>query len=179
MKISDRILFFKYALPCAETLIERGTLKREKFKEMFSQIISGREPEENSENVFKVAMANLKFLTIEKKKDIIDNETIREYFLFKHDEVIDERFEEMGDFNPTTCRTYPGIVREIKNNEATVETPLGKKLYRKELIKDLKLQDVVIIHRDFIVEKISKELAIKLWEAKRKYFPSIGRNIFY
>src|SRR3989304_6948631 len=138
MEISDRVLFFKYALPCAQTLIKRDTLRQEDYKIMLRLVVDGKAPAKDSENVFKVAIANLKFLAMKKKKSEIDDETIREYFWFKHDEAVDERFEEMGDFNPEICRTYPGIVRELKGNKAVVETPLGTKTYRKDLIKDLK-----------------------------------------
>jgi hydrogenase maturation factor len=178
LEISNRILFFKYALPCAETLIKRKNLTREKFRKMIKQMAEGREPEKNKENIFKVAMAHLTFLALERKKDKIDDETIREYFLFNHDEAVEERFEEMGDFDSESCRTYPGIVRKIESNRASVETLLGIKPYKKDFVDDLKMQDIVVVHRDFIVEKISKKLASELWELKRKQVPCLGKNIF-
>jgi len=177
MEISNRILFFKYALPCAETIIKRGNMTSEEFEKMLTQVINEKEPEKNSENVFKVAMAHLKFISMQKKKNIINEETIREYFLFGHDEAVDERFEEMGDFDQEKCRIYPGIVREIKNGKTLVETPIGTETCKNYFVKDLKVKDIVVVHRNFVIEKISKSLAVKLLESKKRYFPKL-KNIF-
>ncbi len=167
-KISNRLLFFKYAVPCAETFVKRGTINKEEYKDLIEQVRNGKEPEKNRENIFKVAMANLTFLALERNKDKIDDDTIREYFLFKHDKVVDDRFELMGDFNPDKCRTYPGIVRKLENDNASVEIPNGIYSYRTDFVKNLKVNDIVVTHRDFIVEKISKDLAIKMWKLKEQ-----------
>ena len=177
MEISNRILFFKYALPCAETLIKRGDLSQEEFVKMLAKVSRGEEPEKNSENVFKVAMAHLKFVSMQKKKNEIDEDSIREYFLFGHDEAVDERFEKMGDFDQEKCRTYPGIVKEVKDGKTLVETPLGTEYYKNDFAKDLKIGEFVVVHRDFVVEKISKSLAVKLLESKKRHFLNM-KNIF-
>jgi len=177
MKISNRILFFKYALPCAETLIKRGDLSQEEFDKILAMVTSGKEPEKNSENVFKVAMAHLKFISMQKKKNEIDEDSIREYFLFVHDDAVDERFEEVGDFDQEKCRTYPGIVKEVKDGKTLVKTPLGTEYYKNYFAKDLKIGEFVVVHRDFVVEKLSKSLAVKLLESKKKYFPNL-KSIF-
>jgi hydrogenase maturation factor len=176
MEISNRILFFKYALPCAETLIKRENLSPEEFDKMLTMVASGKEPEKNSENFFKVAMAHLRFISMQKKKDEIDEDAIREYFLFEHDETVDERFDEMGDFDQEKCRTYPGIVKEIKDGKPLVETPIGIESCRNDFVKDLKVKDIVVVHRSFVVEKISKGLAVKMMKSK-KHLPNL-KNIF-
>lgn len=177
MEMQNRILFFKYALPCAETLIKRGNLTTEEFDNMLTKVMKDEEPEKNSENVFKVAMSHLKFISMQKKKSKIDEKTIREYFLFGHDEAVDERFDEMGDFDQEKCRIYPGIVREIKDGKTLVETPIGTEACKNYFVKDLKIKDIVVVHRNFVVEKISKNLAVRLMESKKKYFPNL-KNIF-
>jgi len=165
MEIENRLLFFKYALPCAGTLIERGSLTRENFEKMLSLVEEGKEPEKGKEKIFKVAMAYLTFIAKEKSKDIIDEEVIREYFLFRHDEAVEERFEEMGDFDSLQCKTWPGIVKDVKD-DAFVETPIGIKPYKKIFVKDLKVDDTVVVHRDFIVERISKQIADRMMSFK-------------
>jgi len=172
MKIENRLLFFKYALPCAGTLIERGSLTKEEFERTLALVAEGEEPEEGWENIFKVAMAHLTFIAKEKNKDNIDDETIREYFLFRHDEAVEERFEEMEDFDPQACKTWPGTVRDVGKN-AVVETPIGVKQYKKIFVKDLKVNDTVVVHRDFIVEKISRQVAEKMLGLKKN-----PKNIF-
>jgi hypothetical protein len=178
MEIENRFLFFKYALPCAETLIKRKTITQEEFEEMLEQVEEGVEPGKGRHEIFKVAMAHLNFIAMEEGKNKIDDEIIREYFLFGHDEAVDDRFEEMGDFNQEKCRTYPGIVRGLKNGQVSVESPIGIEAYEKNFVKGLKIRDIVVVHRDFIVEKISKDLASRMWDAKKKYFPNMKKNIF-
>jgi len=173
MEIINRVLFFKYALPCAGTLIERGSLTKKEFEKMLGLVKKEKEPEKGCENVFKVAMAHLTFIAKEKNKDKIDDEIIREYFLFRHDEAVDERFGMVGDFDPIECKTYPGIVRDLKE-DAVVETPLGVKKYKKVFVGELKVNDVVVVHRDFVVEKISETIGKKMWDLKK----TSSKNIF-
>ena len=169
MEISNRILFFKYAIPCAETLVKRGALDKKDFEKMFDAVKKGKEPEKNSEQVFKVALAHLNLIAKRNNRQVIDEETIREYFLFGHDKVVDDRFEEMKDFNPEACRVYFGIVNKIKNDAAVVETPDGNKSCKLDFVKGLAADDLVVVHRDFVVEKISDELADMLGEKMEKY----------
>jgi hydrogenase maturation factor len=168
-EITNRLLFFKYAIPCAETLVKRGILSKQELEKMLENVKKGKEPEKDSENVFKVALAHLSFIAKQNDKNVIDEDTIREYFLFNHDKVVDDRFEEMQDFNPEACRTNFGIVNKTKNDTAIVETPVGIKPYKSDFVKDLEADDLVVVHRDFIVEKISEDLADKLSEKMEKH----------
>ncbi|MFH0711353.1 MAG: hypothetical protein V1944_02135 [Candidatus Aenigmatarchaeota archaeon] len=169
MEISNRSLFFKYAIPCAETLVKRGVLDKKEFERMFDIVKKGKLPEKGSEQVFKVALAHLNFIAKQNNKQVIDEDVIREYFLFNHDKVVDDRFEEMKDFNPEACKVYFGIVNKTKGDTAIVETPDGTKSYKVDLVKGLSVDDLVVVHRDFVVEQISEELADKLGEKMEKY----------
>jgi len=100
------------------------------------------------------------------KKDSVDSEVIRQYFLFEHDKVVDDRFKLMGDFNPIDCKTYAGKVLSVHDKYAIVETPLGKRKYKTVFAKDVKKNDYVVVHFDYIVEKISSKIAEKMNEAK-------------
>jgi len=178
VEISNRLLFFKYALPCSKTLEERGSLSREKRLEMLELVKSGKEPQAGSENYFKVAMAHLDFIAMQKKLNRITDEVIREYFLFGHDEAVDERYGLMGDFDPESCRTYSGIVRSANGNIVQVYTPMGTREFNGDLVSGIKEGDIVSTHRGYVVEKIPKEIASRMWESKRKYFPDMKKNIF-
>jgi hydrogenase maturation factor len=155
-------------VPCAETLVKRGVISKNEFKHLLDQLKKGKEPGRNKENIFKIAIANLKFISIKKNENEISDDTIREYFLFKHDKVVDDRFELMRDFDADKCKTYSGIVRKIRNNNAKVETLLGINSYKTYFVKNLKVDDIVVVHRDFIIEKIPKQTAIKMWKLKEK-----------
>jgi hypothetical protein len=156
MKVKDRILFLKYALPCAGTLVKRGKVSQEHIDKIIEQISNNQVPKEEVEKKFKVAFAMCSNLAKEMKKDSINEEVIRRYFISEHDKTVDERFKLMGDFDPVACKTRIGKVLEVDKEFAVVETSLGKKKYKTVFTKDIKKEDNVIVHFDFVVEKVVK-----------------------
>ncbi len=65
------------------------------------------------------------------------------------------------------CLSVPGRVISIKDNEAVVDYAGEKRTAKNLFINDLKTNDYVLVQNGFIVEKISKEKAIKsigLWK---------------
>jgi hypothetical protein len=156
MKINNKKLFLKYAIPCAETLVKRGQINQERLNELIEKIVKNKKIFDEDVDMFKVAKAHSTILAKELGKDEIDEEVIEKYFLEKHDEVVDERFEQMNDFDPDKCRIKNGKVLSIGNGEALVETTKNKSSYRIDFVPDIKRGDFVIVHRDFIVRKISK-----------------------
>jgi len=166
MIIKDRLLFLKYALPCANTLVKRGTVSKEYVDKLIKEVARNKVPVENAEKIFKVATSMCFNIAEKMKKDSVDSEVIRQYFLFEHDKVVDDRFKLMGDFNPIDCKTYAGKVLSVHDKYAIVETPLGKRKYKTVFAKDVKKNDYVVVHFDYIVEKISSKIAEKMNEAK-------------
>jgi len=110
MKIKDRLLFLKYALPCAGTLVQRGKISQKSINTAIKQVASDRSPKRNIEKIFKVANKECARIAKKMHKESIDSEVIRRYFLFEHDKVITERFKLMRDFNPSECRVYSGRI---------------------------------------------------------------------
>ena len=159
MEVSDRKLFLKYAIPCAETLKKRGSITGEEIDKLITILRNNEEIPEGSEKVFKVALAMCSYIAMREGKREIDEEVIRRYFLYEHDKAIDQRFQEMGDFDPEACRTYPGKVAEVKEKTIFVRTPKGVKEYRNDFIRRVKKGDLVVVHRDFVVEKIDGKIA--------------------
>jgi hypothetical protein len=94
-------------------------------------------------------------------KPVIDEEVIREYYLFSHDKIIDRRYEEMGDFDPVACRIRPGVVQSVGNGSATVKNNLGVHSYRTDYCPVSK-GDLVTTHWDFVVEKIDRQTAARM-----------------
>ena len=90
-----------------------------------------------------------------RSKDVsIDADIIEEYFLGKHDQVVDERFELMGDFDPERCRIYEGTIISINDDKALVKLEKKESEYRTDFVSDVKVGDKVIVHRDFVVKII-------------------------
>jgi len=167
-----RLLFLRYALPCAETLIKRGIVSKDYIRKLMKNISFNEKIPKDSERIFKTA--NLMCIKIAKKlgKKSIDEIAIRKYFLFEHDKIVDKRYKIFRDFDSLACMTYPGRILNLKNRRALVQTTIGKKKYKTNLIQGLKTGDNVVVHRNFVVEKINENLAKRLWKLKKSYFKS-------
>ncbi len=160
----DRLLFLRYALPCAGTLVKRGNVSAEYIDGLIERVSKNIAPERGAESIFKVANVMCDKFAREMGKASTDAEVIRRYFLFEHAKVVDDRFELMRDFNPVDCRTYAGKVVGLGEGYAMVQTELGQKRYKTVFAKGIKENDDVVVHYDFVIEKISAETA----EKKRK-----------
>ncbi|MBU0530072.1 MAG: HypC/HybG/HupF family hydrogenase formation chaperone [Candidatus Aenigmatarchaeota archaeon] len=173
MQIINKILFLKYAIPCSSTLVKRGWITQERVDRMYELLKKG-EVEERLEDIYLVATSGCKLIALKSGRDITDD-VIREYFLDSHDEVIDKRFKEMGDFDPEECRTHPAKVLSVEK-EVEVLTPKGVRKITNTFEHDLRPGDYVVIHYDFIIERLSKEKAKNLWIKKEKYIKSGFRS---
>jgi hydrogenase maturation factor len=168
----SRLLFFKYAIPCAETLAKRGVITQRYRKKLMKNVIFNKKIPKDTEKFFKIAYAMCEKIARRAKKKSIDENVVRRYFLFEHDKVVDSRYESFKDFNPLQCRVFPGKILKIKNKEALIKTIIGKKKYRTNFIQNLRIGDCVVVHRSFTVEKISENMLKKLWKLKESYFKS-------
>jgi len=138
----------KYALPCAGTLVKRGNVRQQYIDELIECVKLNKKIPKDAEKMFKVAFAACSLIAIDSGKKTIDESIVRKYFLSKHDEVIDKRYVEMGDFNPDMCRVRKCIAERIENGFAFV----GKRRFRTDFVPYVKNGDNVITHWDFIVE---------------------------
>jgi hypothetical protein len=157
----------KYALPCSCTLVQRGNVAQEDVDEVLAAVKAGKAPR-GAENMFKVAMAACTLIAKDKKKSRIDRDVIHHYYRFAHDDVIDKRYEEMGDFDASSCRIRAGVVEEVGNGFAVVSNSSGRRKYKTDFVAGLKKDDVVTTHWNFVVEKIDKATAEKMIEQKAK-----------
>ena len=169
---SSKILFLKYALPCAGTLVKRGSISNKLIEESVRNLSLNRKLSGHPEKFFKTAYAMCEKIARRANKKSIDENVIRRYFLFEHDKVVDSRYKAFKDFNPMQCRVFSGKILKIKNKRALIKTIIGKKRYRTNFIQNLKKGDCVVVHRSFAVEKISGSILKKLWKLKENYFKS-------
>jgi hypothetical protein len=150
----DRILFMKYALPCAGTLVRRGIVDRDRIERLVDLVKENREIPSGEEKIFKVAFAACSLMAMDEKRGFIDSSVVRRYFLSGHDDVIERRYEEMGDFDPEECRVRTGTVVDVEDNFAVVKNSSGTRKYRIDFAQSIKKGDEVITHWDFVVEKV-------------------------
>ena len=170
MKFKDeasRKLFFRYAVPCSETLAKRGAITQKYQRSLVKFINLNKKIPKDAEKVFKIASSMCEKTAKKLGKKSIDKEVVRRYFLFGHDKVVDRRYKIFKDFDPMLCRLYSGKVL-VSGSRALVQTIMGDKEYSKGL--RVKKGDYVVVHRNFVVEKINESLSKKLWKLKESYF---------
>jgi hypothetical protein len=168
MDKNARMRFMKYALPCVNVLVKRGTVTREQLNKLIEIVKNNKELPQNAERIPAVAFAVCSLIAIDNGKKTIDNEVIDEYFLFRHDDMIDKRYEEMGDFDTQKCRVRAGVVQSVTKNSATIKNSAGTKKYRTDFTTGLKKNDLVTTHWDFVVEKIDAARAEKIEKSEKK-----------
>jgi len=167
MQITNKLLFLKYAIPCTNTLVKRGWITQERVDKMH-ELLKQERVEEDIGSIYLVATSACKAIAFHKGKKEVDEDVIHEYFLDSHDEMIDKRFKQMGDFDPEECRTYPGKVL-IVGEKIKLMTPRGEKEISNTFVNELNQDDYVITHYNHIIEKITKEKAKDLWDKKEQY----------
>ena len=158
----------KYALPCVSVLVKRGTVTQEHLESLIETVKDGGEAPTGAEKIPAVAFAVCSLIALENGKAAIDDDIIREYFLFRHDDMIDKRYEEMGDFDTDACRTRIGRIVSIDSGRALVEMPGRTKTYRTDFVPDVKVNDRVVTHWDFIVETVDGAIAKQLETRKKQ-----------
>lgn len=165
MKIEDRLLFLKYALPCAGTLVKRGAITQDYLDDLVHTVSEGKVPAEDAESIFKVANAMCTKIGERMNKASIDAEVIRTYFLLEHSAVVDDRYALMKDFDPVSCRTYARTIVEAGKDYAIIETGSGRKKYRTDFAKSVREGDCVIVHWNFVVEKVPETFSERMSKA--------------
>ncbi|MDE1865046.1 MAG: HypC/HybG/HupF family hydrogenase formation chaperone [Candidatus Micrarchaeota archaeon] len=176
MNDEARIVFTRYAIPCSGTIIERGKMTREQVDRLTELVTDGRAPEDGVERMYPVADAMCKLVARQMGKSEIDAEVVREYFLIRHSAVVDERYELMRDFDPNECRTYPGKVVAVNDGQAIVETSRGRRAYKTVLARDVGPNDLVSVHFDFVVERITEQMAERMRKVASNEKGAKGHN---
>lgn len=149
----SRLLFMKYALPCSRTLVKRNQVTQDEVDKLIDIVKNNKEIPKNAEKIFKVAFTACSLIALDTGKNKIDEDVIREYFLKKHSDVIEKRYEEMGDFDPKACQIRLGRVVSFQGDEAIIINSSGKRSYKTDFVK-VQENDKVVTHWDFVVEVI-------------------------
>ena len=166
-EISDKRLFLRYGVTCADSAIENGYIKKGDVQQILDYVVYGIEPDRDYTHAFPMAWTQMSLLAERENQKTIGSKIIRMYFDYKHNDIVD-KINAMGK-NADACRTYAAVVRKIGKRKATVETVAGVRSCWYRLEPKIELEDYVIIHRGSIVERISKTRAKRLWKQNAKY----------
>jgi len=163
-----RMLFFRYAIPCKEVLVKRGTMSKGYFDNLISAVVKKQVPV-GVEKDFKLAL----FMCGKIAKKLgrkIDEEVIRKYFWIEHEETIKKAYKGMmQDFTLEECTIYPGkVISNVVKNEALIKTPIKSFNYRTDFIPEVEKGKYVTVHYRFAAEIISEKDANMLWRLRTK-----------
>lgn len=165
MKITNMELFLKYALPCGPAHVKRGNMEEDLLNDSINYISSGKnmpkKMEDALEKIFFTAVERCSALAKKRNMHEIDALIIRDYFLKVHNKIIEKRCQQKGveeGFDPVACKTRLGKVIEVYEKNAKVRIDSDTLKYRTDLVSGLKKEDDVIVHYNFIVEILEKEM---------------------
>jgi hydrogenase maturation factor len=167
MKITDRDLFLRYAIPCGDVLVKRGNLKQETLDRIRKRVIRKERVEDDLERVFPIAVRMCRLIAKKLGKGAIDPGIIRQYFWHEHAKAVEWRAEIYPDLPKEKCLTYPARVLK-PGKKPLLETPVGERRAKPDFVPGLKKDDWVIVHYDYIVEKIPWKEAEKLLAEESK-----------
>ena len=152
LEIADKDLFLKYAVPCGEVLVSRGSLDRKTLEGFRRVVADGRRISDDIAESFPVAARMTSIIAQRMGKEKIDEEVIRRYFLFEHDHAVRWRASIWNDVRIDECLIQPGRIVRREGDSLVVNTPSGEKTFRGEFVPEAGRGDFVTLHYDFISE---------------------------
>ena len=165
LPIENKRLFLRYAIPCGEVLVRRGTLDPGTLEKLKNGILYNRDVKIDVASLFPVASRMCTIIARRMGKDVIDDEIIRRYFLFEHEKAIKWRAKIYPDISVRECMVYPA--RVLKTGEEIVINTVDGERVIKTLDPEVRRGDFVVTHYDYISERVPNETAKKLLRGLR------------
>ncbi len=142
MRVSDPLLFLKYAIPCGSAMVKRGDLSQQLLDEM-TDAVSREKTSPRFIAPFKTALAFCRAIARKKGKQAIDSEVIRSYFLERHNELLPSIAK--PDVDLSLCRVRKGRVLKA-GDDLLVLTELGEERASSFFAPSASEGDVVSLH---------------------------------
>ena len=157
-RMKAEIFFLKYAFPCSFILRQRGEISEVQLKELEKAAMSNKAlPKEVLERIYFRAFEKIKPIAQEMKKGRWDLKVLKEYFLVRHNHVIEQgmyAYAKAPETLKELCKVQRGRVTDIKKDALIVEYGRGKRRpVLKAMVPDAKVGDRVMIHYGYAVEK--------------------------
>lgn len=156
--MQPEVLFLKYAFPCSFIIMQRNEITQEEFNMLENAAKHDKViPREILERVYKRAFEKIKIVAKEMNKDHWDIEVIKEYFVKRHNDMIDKGMFDYGKAPATLkklCKIHKATVLEVKDDMLIVSYPEGKRVVMNHFVKDAKVGDIVTIHYGYAIEKL-------------------------
>ena len=152
------VLFLKYAFPCAFIIRQRKEISDEEFNTLKDAAINNKVLQrEFLEKIFFRAFERIKKVGEEMNKEMWDVEVIKEYFLVKHNEIINGgmySYANSPESLKNLCKVHKAKVINIKEDILIVEYNGKTRPVMKDFIPDAQIGDTVTIHYGYAIEKL-------------------------
>jgi hypothetical protein len=149
--------FFKYAFPCAEVLLEWGSITPGEYEELEKIFFAKKVPDKKTlEKVFIAAFRRIKKLAQGMGKDYWDSEVIREYWEKNHNEIIDKgegNYSKVPESFKDLCRVHVAEITYRKEGKMVVKYKDKKRVVFDFLVPDAKIGEKVRIHFSYAICK--------------------------
>ncbi len=157
--MEPEVLFLKYAFPCAFIIKQRGEIDSKTFKTLEDAAVNNNVLDRSLlEKIFFRAFERIDKVAVEMKRHRWDAEVIREYFVKRHNEIIDNgmySYAAAPESLKDLCKVHVATVKRISGKYLVVG--YGDERTRPvmgNLVRGVKEGDKVTIHYGYAVEKV-------------------------
>jgi len=176
MDIADpaaELLFLKYAMPSTlgregqRGLCSGDVISAQKADERVARLVAeGKDPGIDAKACYRVAYAWCGAVAASLRRDRIDEDSIRAYFWFVHNPVVERRAESGEALDAALCSTRVGEVVGVDgpNGKAAVtfDGALPPSEVRTMFVADAAKGERVAVHFDYAVERVTPELEARM-----------------
>jgi len=155
---SARILFLKYAFPCAGVTLARGKITQKEYSGLEKAARTSAPVEwKTLERIFAPAWRRIRESARELNADPRDLQTIREYYLKFHNQYIaakDGSYAHAPEILCRLCRVEKGKIVSMGDDFFIVKIRSITRPVSRMLCKDASIGDTVSVHYGYAVEKV-------------------------
>lgn len=162
--MKPEIFFLKYAFPCSFVLLLRGEIDSKEHELLYKSTKEEKLylPVKKIEKIF--------WRAVEFVSSISDLDSVQKYWWFDHNKHLKTKeIKNLDEKLLKDCMMIPCEVLSISRNAASVKSPFFDKIIKlKADLVDVKPGDKVTKHYDYLCEKISESLYLKIKESLKK-----------
>lgn len=157
--MEPEVLFIKYAFPCAFVIKQRGEIDEKGFRTLEDASINDKVLDRALlEKIFFRAFERIDKVAKEMKSHRWDAKVIREYFVRKHNEIIDQgmySYAKAPESLKNLCKVHVATVKRVSDRYLVVGYGNGRtRTVMSDLVRGIKEGDKVTIHYGYAVEKV-------------------------
>jgi hydrogenase maturation factor len=150
--------FLRYAYPCLFVIKQRGEIDDALMEKLRLAAVKD-EPVDRFllEKIFFRAFKRMKNVAKELRKDVWDIEVIKDYFIGRHNLMIDaglETYEKAPESLKKLCKVSEGKIVAIKKGALVVDLGNERRPVNSDFVPDAKIGDKVTVHYGYAVEKL-------------------------